>query len=69
MNNIITWLNERPEIWEKNRGRWLAIDLENNKVFSDEDLNKAVKEYKDEHPTEEPWIFLVPREDEELLAL
>lgn len=69
MNNIITWLNERPEILEKNRGKWLAIDLEHNKVFSNDDLSVAVKECKDEHPKEEPWIFLVPRKDEELLAL
>lgn len=67
--NEMDWLSNRQDIIEKNMGKWVVIDMEHKRVFAHEDLDIAVKEFKEEHPDRVPFIFKIPREDEDLILL
>ncbi len=70
MEDKLGWLTrERQDLIEANRGRWVVIDQEHNKVFANENLHTAIEEYEKEHPGETPSVFKVPREDEESILL
>ncbi len=70
MEDELDWLTrERQDLIAANRGKWVAIDREHNKVFASENLHDAITGYHQEHPNKEPWVFLIPREDEDSIAL
>lgn len=63
----LLWLTEkRQDLVEKHRGQWVVLDIEHDKVFAHDELNIALKKFKEEHPNEIPNIFLIPTKDEEL---
>ena len=67
--DTVQWLNQRQDILQNNSGKWIAIDIEHDKVFASEDLRKAISDYQKEHPNKEPAVFKVPRNDEEFILL
>ena len=62
----LLWLTEtRQDLVEKHRGQWVVLDIDHNKVFADDVLERAIGEFRKEHPNAMPSIFLIPAKEEE----
>lgn len=65
MEDKLLWLTtNRQDLVEANRGKWVVIDSEHNKVFAGVDPHRLVKKFKAEHPHDLPSLFKIPTEEE-----
>lgn len=65
----LEWISKHGREVEKHSGKWIALKAKLGIVASDKSLDKVVQEWRKRFPDETPFVFLVPRKDEEAFIL